>query len=74
MDMHAAYREVGSYRAAAEMCGTTPKTVRRSVEAARTASAAAPGGPGRVEAAVSIARLSRVRRRSPLFESGGSSR
>jgi hypothetical protein len=41
MDMHAAYREVGSYRAAAVMCGTTPKTVRRSVEAARTASAAA---------------------------------
>jgi transposase len=35
MDMHAAYREVGSYRAAAEICGTTPKTVRRSVEAAR---------------------------------------
>jgi transposase len=35
MDMHAAYREVGSYRAAAEMCGTTPKTVRRSVEARR---------------------------------------
>ena len=37
MDMHAAYREVGSYRAAAEICGTTPKTVKRSVEAARAA-------------------------------------
>ena len=36
MDMHAAYREVGSYRAAADICGTTPKTVKRSVEAART--------------------------------------
>ena len=35
MDMYAAYREVGSYRAAAQICGTTPKTVRRSVEAAR---------------------------------------
>ena len=36
MDMHAAYREVGSYRAAAEICGTTPKTVKRSVlEAAK---------------------------------------
>jgi len=34
MDMHAAYRGVGSYRAAAEICGTTPKTVKRSVEAA----------------------------------------
>jgi transposase len=31
MDMHAAYREVGSYRAAAEICGTTPKTVKRWV-------------------------------------------
>jgi hypothetical protein len=35
MDMHAAYREVGSYRAAADICGTTAKTVKRSVEAAR---------------------------------------
>jgi transposase len=34
MDMNAAYREVGSYRAAADICGTTPKTVKRSVEAA----------------------------------------
>lgn len=32
MDMIAAYREVGSYRGAAAMCGTTPKTVRRAVE------------------------------------------
>ncbi|MGH9060145.1 MAG: IS21 family transposase, partial [Acidimicrobiales bacterium] len=39
MDMHAAYREVGSYRAAADICGTTPKTVRRSVEAARAVQA-----------------------------------
>jgi hypothetical protein len=31
MDMRAAYRETGSYRAAAEICGTTPKTVKRSV-------------------------------------------
>jgi Mu transposase-like protein len=37
MDMHAAYREVGSYRAAAEICGTTPKTVKRSVLAAQVA-------------------------------------
>ena len=37
MDMHAAYREVGSYRAAAEICGTTPKTVKRSVLAALAA-------------------------------------
>jgi len=34
MDMNAAYREVGSYRAAAQLCGTTPKTVMRAVAAA----------------------------------------
>src|SRR6266487_3963858 len=32
MDIIAAYREVGSYRGAAELCGTTPKTVRRIIE------------------------------------------
>ena len=32
MDILAAYREVGSYRAAAVICGTTHKTVRRVVE------------------------------------------
>src|SRR5664280_3097988 len=37
MDMHAAYREVGSYRAAAEICGTTDKTIKRAVEKARVA-------------------------------------
>ena len=39
MDMHAAYREVGSYRAAADICGTTPKTVKRSVLKAEQAEA-----------------------------------
>jgi len=32
MDILAAYREVGSYRGAAEICGTTHKTVKRIVE------------------------------------------
>lgn len=32
MDILAAYREVGSYRGAADICGTTHKTVRRVVE------------------------------------------
>lgn len=32
MDIIAAYREVGSYRGAAELCGTTPKTVRRTIQ------------------------------------------
>jgi len=31
MDMTAAYREVGTYRGAADICGTTPKTVKRAV-------------------------------------------
>ncbi len=34
MDITAAYREVGTYRGAAEICRTTHKTVRRVVEAA----------------------------------------
>ena len=34
MDMHAAYREVGSYRAAAAICGVSDKTIKRSVLAA----------------------------------------
>lgn len=34
MDIISAYREVGTYRGAAEICGTTHKTVRRTVERA----------------------------------------
>ncbi len=44
MDMHAAYQEVGSYRAAAEICGTTDKTVKRVVDATRRAQALGSGG------------------------------
>ena len=32
MDIISAYREVGTYRGAAELCGTTHKTVRRVIE------------------------------------------
>jgi transposase len=42
MDILAAYREVGSYRGAAEICGTTHKTVRRVVER-HNAGGSAPG-------------------------------
>jgi transposase len=35
MDIISAYREVGSYRGAAEICATTAKTVKRAVEAAQ---------------------------------------
>ena len=34
MDIDAAYREVGTYRGAADICGTTHKTVKRVIEAA----------------------------------------
>jgi len=37
MDMIAAYREVGSYRGAADICATTPKTVKRAVLKAQRA-------------------------------------
>ena len=33
MDVIAAYESVGTYRGAAELCGTTHKTVKRIVEA-----------------------------------------
>jgi len=39
MDMNAAYKEVGSYRAAADICGTTHRTVKRAVLAAERAEA-----------------------------------
>jgi transposase len=35
MDIISAYREVGSYNGAAHICSTTPKTVKRIVEAAQ---------------------------------------
>ena len=37
MDINAAYREVGTYRGAAEICGTTDKTVKRMVLGAERA-------------------------------------
>ncbi len=37
MDINAAYREVGSYRGAADICGTTDKTVKRIVLGAERA-------------------------------------
>ncbi|GLX03061.1 IS21 family transposase [Microtetraspora sp. NBRC 16547] len=43
MDIIAAYREVGTYRGAAAVCGTTHKTVKRIIERALTADKA----PGR---------------------------
>jgi len=48
MDMHAAYREVGSYRAAAEICGTTDKTVKRVLEAAQVLGSPGSGGEAAV--------------------------
>ena len=45
MDVIAAYRDVGSYRGAAEICGTTHKTVKRIIEAHEAAQR--PGRQGR---------------------------
>jgi hypothetical protein len=45
MDIISAYREVGSYRAAAELCGTTHKTVKRVVERAEAGAARAERTP-----------------------------
>ncbi|MDQ3306199.1 MAG: IS21 family transposase [Actinomycetota bacterium] len=42
MDMNAAYREVGTYRGAAAICGVTPKTVKRAVAAAERATKTTP--------------------------------
>ncbi len=42
MDIIAAYREVGTYRGAAQMCGTTHKTVKRIIERALAADKAPP--------------------------------
>ncbi len=44
MDINAAYREVGTYRGAADICGTTPKTVKRVVLAAETVTGTDPVG------------------------------
>jgi len=48
MDMHAAYQEVGTYRAAAEICGTTDKTIKRVVEAAKRVNSLGGGGEAAV--------------------------
>jgi len=48
MDILAAYQEVGSYRGAAAICGTTHKTVRRVVEA-HEASCAGQARPARTD-------------------------
>lgn len=48
MDIISAYREVGSYRGAAAVCGTTHKTVRRVIEAHQASSRGEPSAP-RVE-------------------------
>ncbi|HEU4336569.1 MAG TPA: IS21 family transposase [Nocardioides sp.] len=42
MDIISAYREVGTYRGAAELCGTTHKTVRRVIEAHQASSRGEP--------------------------------
>ena len=45
MDIIAAYREVGTYRGAAVISATTPKTVRRVIVAMRPAAGCRAPGP-----------------------------
>jgi transposase len=51
MDIISAYREVGTYRGAADMCGTTHKTVKRVVERFDADQAGTPPQPQPVERA-----------------------
>ena len=46
MDIISAYQQVGSYRGAADLAGTTPKTVKRVVD--RFEAGGAPGRAARV--------------------------
>jgi hypothetical protein len=46
MDINAVFREVGTLRATAEICGTTPKTVKRAVARAEAEAQAASGPVG----------------------------
>ena len=46
MNIVAAYEQVGTYRGAAALCGTTHKTVRRVVEAQQAGRADLPAGVG----------------------------
>jgi len=45
MDMNAIFEDVGSYRAAAAICGATDKTVKRAVAKARAAEETGDAGP-----------------------------
>ena len=49
MDMNAAYQEVGTYRGTAAICGSSDKTVKRAVEAAKADESATTDGGGVVE-------------------------
>jgi hypothetical protein len=60
MDVIAAYRDVGSYRGAAAICGTTHKTVRRIIEAHEAATTGAASTVGE-ESGQSVERAGRAR-------------
>lgn len=51
MDMNAVYSEVGTFRATADICGTTAKTVKRAVRRAEEETGSHPGGPPEPEPA-----------------------
>jgi transposase len=61
MDVIAAYRDVGSYRGAAAICGTTHKTVRRIIEAHEAAATTSADGTVGDAVGQSVARAARAR-------------
>jgi hypothetical protein len=54
LDILSAYAELGSYRAAATLCGTTHKTVRRVVERRSRPPAERPPRPKQTDALVTL--------------------
>ena len=49
MDIISAYQQLGSYRAAAELCGTTHRTVKKVVDKFEADQAGVPPQPPRAE-------------------------
>ena len=54
LDILSAYQELGSYRAAAALCGTTPKTVRRVIERRAGPPAERPARPKKTDPFLSL--------------------
>jgi hypothetical protein len=60
MNIISAYRQVRSYRGAAEPCGTTHKTVKRVVDRPKAGSSTPRACPGTAQRALALARPARL--------------